>query len=166
MSALAILDDNNYFPVPSLNTGASECSDKLNKVVAKAYRHIRTPLSRSLSIADLVPELFEVVEDCSDVNWDGYDALPIRLAAFKDSLSFMMSMPSWMPHPEVVPENSGDIGFQWNLGSKKKFAVSFRGDNTVSYAGLLGASSVISGKEIYSGSIPKVINESLRRIVD
>ena len=117
MSALEIQDDYNFFPVPFLNAGASECSDKLNKVVAKAYRHIRAPLSRSLSIADLIPELFEVVEDCSGVNWDGYDALPIRQAAFKDSLSFMMSMPSWMPRNTISGKRICSFRFLRNTES-------------------------------------------------
>lgn len=165
MSGLSALSTSNYF-FPPVNTGASECSNKLNDIVSQAYQHLQEPVSRLLNISDLIFELIESATDCSKENWDGYGALPIRHSAFLDSFEFITSMPSWMPHPEVVPESSGDIGFQWDIGSKKKFAVSFRGDNTISYAGLLGATSVISGKEVYCGSIPKVIIESIKRILD
>lgn len=164
MSALAINPYENFMKPPR-NTGSSQCSEHINLIYSKALDHYHEPVSRRI-VDSLYAEVVGILEECRVRNWDGYGADPISPAAIRDAILFISSMPAWLPHPEIVAEPSGEIGFQWDFGKNRKFAASIKGNNTIIYAGLLGSGSKISGVEIYNDSIPKVISESIKRISD
>lgn len=163
--SIAFAPEYESYLLPPRNTGASHCAEKLDDIVKEAYSHISKPVFRHANVGELYTELNDLLSECSNVNWDGYGAMPITTAALLDAVMFISSMPKWLPHPEIVPENTGDIGFQWDFGKRKKFAVSLRGNNSISYAGLLGAGSKISGKEGYNGVLPKTILDNIKRII-
>ena len=75
------------------------------------------------------------------------------------------NMPMLMPIPELVPEPSGDIGFQWSFGEDRVVTVSFEGTNTATYACILGSSKRTKyGKEIFNDRIPQQVVQGVQAI--
>ena len=113
----------------------------------------------------LIQELRETFYECSIENWDGYEALPLKKRAVQEAESFISNMPMLMPIPELVPEPSGDIGFQWSFGENRVLTVSFEGNNTVTYACILGSSKRTKyGTEIFNDRIPQEVVQGIEAI--
>ena len=108
-------------------------------------------------------ELDEIYRECSKEDWDGYGALPVSQKAYHEAIRFLKAWPLSLPVPELGPEPEGDIGFEWNFGKNKVFAMSVHGINSITYAGLLGADNKTHGTEAFDGAIPQeIINKILR----
>jgi hypothetical protein len=101
---------------------------------------------------------------CYEGNWDGYGALPVSQATYDEAVRFLNALPSWLPTPEIVPEPSGDIGFEWNFGKNRVLAASVNGTNRITYAGLLGTGNKAHGTEVFDGSIPQALVDHISRI--
>ena len=126
--------------------------------MTKTRRNSRGDLQIALS------ELDEIYRECSKEDWDGYGALPVSREAYHEAIRFLKA---WcrlaLPVPELGPEPEGDIGFEWNFGKNKVFAISVHGINSITYAGLLGAGNKTRGSEAFDGAIPQeIINKILR----
>lgn len=108
--------------------------------------------------ARLILELRETFSECSSENWDGCGALPLKEQAVLEAERFISVMPIFMPDPEIAPEPSGDIGFQWSFGENRIFAISLEGRNIVTYAAILGSSERTKcGREIFNDSMPQEV---------
>ena len=115
--------------------------------------------------AQLIQDLRETFRECSIEDWDGYGALPIQEQVVLEAERFIAVMPAFMPDPEIVPEPSGDIGFEWSFGENRILAVSFAGRNIITYAAILGSSERTKcGKEKFNNSIPQVILKGIEEI--
>lgn len=146
------------------NTGSSEASRALVRFREKLSGELSSSVTWGRS-DDLVSELFDIYNDCSTSNWDGYDALPITRKAILEAKRFINAMPIWMPTPEIVPEPDGDIGFQWSFGKDRILTVSFSGQNIISYASILGSPERKKyGSEIFNDSIPEEVIEGVGKI--
>ena len=133
------------------------------------YRTTSTTLSsRSVtweSSSHLIEELFETIKECSHDNWDGYGAVPIKKRAAQEAASFATRIPVLLPIPEVVPEPSGDIGFQWSFGQNRMITVSFEGNDTVTYACILGSYQRTKfGREFFNDRIPQEVVQGIEEI--
>ncbi len=81
----------------------------------------------------LLKELDELYSNCSEKNWDGYDADPIaeeiyneakRLIDRLDSLEYASYIPShYLPMPEVSCEPGGAIIFDWYIKDIKQVII-------------------------------------------
>lgn len=108
--------------------------------------------------------LESIYNECAMPDWDGYGAAPLSAAAYEEAIRFVDAMPSWLPVPDIGPEPSGDIGFEWNNGKDRIFAASVDGTNTITYAGILGKDNDTSGTEVFHDAIPLTIIQSIERI--
>lgn len=164
MTAIAITGTPDQFYPPS--PGASDASWKLRELREQAARQFRATEIWKNSRGDLqvaLRELDETYRECSKEDWDGYGALPVSQEAYHEATRFLKAWPLSLPVPELGPEPEGDIGFEWNFGKNKVFAVSVHGSNFITYAGLLGAGNKTHGTEAFDGAIPQeIINKILR----
>lgn len=147
----------------SYSNGASPTSRNLQQLVDATF----TDLNRAVTwdhLGQSRAALDEIYHECTESNWDGYGALPVAEPAYDEAVRFLEALPSWLPIPEIVPEPSGEIGFEWNLGKNQVFVVSVNGTNRITYAGLLGTGNKAHGTELFDGSIPQTIIDHLTRI--
>ncbi|MDZ7661957.1 hypothetical protein [Thiohalophilus sp.] len=163
MTAAVALSPVQNFYIPSRNTGSSACSNELDDALMKTLKYMREPISRQ-SVETLVDEIIEVAGECYEDNWDGYDAQRISSLTTNEAISFAVSLPAEFPIPEVIPVATGEIAFEWDYGKNRIFVVTVKGNNSIAYAGLLGAGSRVKGIESYSEHVPKVVVDSVRRI--
>lgn len=114
--------------------------------------------------SEINKELKEVYSECSEHDWDNYGANPITETAYLEAERFINSLPILdFPSPEIVPEPSGEIGFEWNRGKNQIFVASVNGNNEIIYAGIFGPNKV-HGTEYFGDSLPSIIITNLKRL--
>jgi len=137
---------------------------KLNEILERDLSEIRKgeTLGRQIDMLQVLDGLFE---ECSTLGWDGYDAQPLSREAYLEAKKLIMSLPivSFIPMPEIVPEPSGEIAFEWSKGKRRTFIASVGDSDEIVYAGLFGLNKT-HGTEYFGDSLPAVITENLRRL--
>jgi hypothetical protein len=137
---------------------------KLNEILERDLSEIRKgeTLGRQLDMLQILDNLWE---ECSVAGWDGYGALPIGREVYLEAKKLIMSLPvvSFIPMPEIVPEPSGEIAFEWSKGRRRTFIASVGGNNEIVYAGLFGLNKT-HGAEYFGDSLPVILIENLRRL--
>lgn len=116
-----------------------------------------------------VPELAlvkldDIYKECSTRDWDGYGAVPIIEATYREAETVIRSLPSFVPPPDILAEPDGGIGLDWDKGEGFSFTISVSGNNVLTYAGLFGENSETYGTETLAGILPKVIIDNLERL--
>jgi hypothetical protein len=107
--------------------------------------------------------LYEVYNDCSQENWDGYGALTIPYSAYEEAKKIIKLLPSSIQIPEIIAEPNGEIGFEWRRSKGQVFVISIGGKHRINYAGIFGDNKT-HGSEYFEEAIPSVIIENLRRL--
>jgi len=100
----------------------------------------------------------------STIGWDGYEARPISHESLQYTISLIELLSDNIIQPELVPEPSGLIGFEWNIGAKKVFSITVYEDGVVIFAGLFGKNKKIHGEEPFrSYELPEQIKTVLSK---
>lgn len=120
-------------------------------------------LSNGRPLEEARESLFEVYEESSEADWDGYGASPVTKDAVDEAWRLIQLLPAFVPVPEILAEPTGEIGLEWYKGSDLAFVVSCSGKNILTYAGIFG-SNKIHGTEYFGGSLPSIIIQNLRRL--
>ena len=106
--------------------------------------------------------LSRIGSECSDENWDGFDAAPISLKAISNARKILESIPPYLAVPEVSPQPDGFIGFEWYVSNKFIFEISIGAKPIIYYAGNFHGNK-ISGREKMGSSLPAEIEINLKR---
>ena len=110
-------------------------------------------------------DIHRIYRECSQADWDGYDAIPISKLTFLEAVKLAELLPSDLPLPEVIPEPTGEIAFEWYKGKKHVFVISVGGNNSISYAGLFGEYSRTHGSEYFSDELPQLVIDNVLRLM-
>lgn len=75
---------------------------------------------------------------CSKEGWNGYDALPINEQTISAGREFLELLPDNLMPPEVIPEPTGKISFEWrnDVGAILVIAVDAQ---SIAFAELIGS---------------------------
>ncbi|HAX99292.1 MAG TPA: hypothetical protein DCY12_10510 [Candidatus Atribacteria bacterium] len=118
-----------------------------------------------LKSKELNHALEAIFQECSQKNWDGYDASPISEETYLEAKKFIKMLCSLpFPLPEILPEPDGQIGFEWFKEKNNLFTISLTEKNLIYYAGIFGENGETCGKEKFTDSMPKVILDNLSRL--
>lgn len=112
----------------------------------------------------LYSEIFNIYKECAEENWDGCDAKPITIKSCLTAISLTKSFPKDLQQPDIIPEPTGEIAFEWYRGKEHVFVLSVSSEHKLSYAGLFGKSGKSFGSESFSDSIPSAIISKIRRV--
>lgn len=160
--AVQRIDSPSFYGVPS-GTGFSDDSKSLMENLRRQIRELCGSLTIGRSIEETEKSLIEVYKECSVADWDGYGANPVSKESVFEASRFIDLIPSSFPMPHVIAEPSGEIGLEWVKDKGFIFAISFSGNNMISYAGIFGGNKT-HGTEYFGDIIPPVITENLRRL--
>ena len=144
-------------------TGVSAASKALDKLFGRVLEHLSIPAMHSEPLRGLLANLDEVYERCSRPGWDGYDAMPITEATYEEARELITLFPTLCPPPDVSPDPSGHVSFEWYRSPRKVLVVSVNGTRVMTYAILFGDGK-LSGAEPYDKSFPKSVVDSLARL--
>jgi hypothetical protein len=112
----------------------------------------------------LYQEIYRMYHEYSDPDWDGYDAIAISENTFKQAQEFAQMLPAEIPLPDVMPEPTGDIAFEWYQDPEHVLGVSVSEDGTLSYAGLFGKHCQTHGMERLTEHIPQILINHIKRL--
>jgi hypothetical protein len=106
--------------------------------------------------------LIETYRECSEINWDGEGALPVRNEAFFEALRFLENLPSTISMPtDISADSNGYITMEWRRRQGLIFNICFTGNNEIIYAGILGTSEP-RGKVYFGISMPREIIDMIQ----
>jgi hypothetical protein len=147
----------------STDRGQSDAYNTISQSLRELLQELREPISSGEGYADAVAQLEDLLVECAEVDWDGYGAAPIDLAAFEQAQRLLEVLPSSFSFPFVSADPDGEVSFDWFQGDSDVFSLSVGADGRLSYAGVFGPSRVF-GTEFLSDEIPEAVLGQLRRI--
>jgi hypothetical protein len=151
-------DDSGIYP---FILGFSLESQTIETALDEVSEHNRE--SVSLSRSEIIDELIEIYNECSEGDWDGYGALALEKDSIFGAVKFITLLPSSMPMPEISAEPSGVVGLEWHKDKNLVFVVTLINENILSYAGIFGLNKT-HGIEYFGESIPHILIEHIRRL--
>jgi hypothetical protein len=106
--------------------------------------------------------LIQLFQRCQEPNWDREGADPISLGTILEAQKLLSLLPSSIPTPEVLPESTGAIAFEWYRGRNRVYVISVSGKKTIEYAGLFGLGNEFHGKANFEDCLPSIIQDHLQ----
>ena len=128
-----------------------------------AYYQNAEIISRGSLLAEARETLLEILEECSQENWDGYGAQAIIPAAVGEAFTILEKLPSSIEMPAIVPEPHGGIGFEWRSGRSRALVMSVIGQRTISFAGIF-ESGRFHGSDYFEECLPSPILNLYQRL--
>lgn len=152
----------DIFDFPEI--GFSQESDTLKNFFTKQIDEFTNSESIGQPIHNLLINLQNIYNECSQHDWDGYGAEPVAQSTYIEAESLIHKLTLLnFPIPEIVIEPTGDIALEWHKSEKSIFVISVNGKKTIVYAGLFGSNS-INGTEYFGNILPEVILSCLKRL--
>ena len=112
----------------------------------------------------LYRDLYRIYRECSESDWDNDGIDPINEQTFLEAMMLLYQLPSELPLPDVIPEPTGNIAFEWYKGKRNVYVISVGGESKIEYAGLFGRHSKTYGAEYFSGKLPGLIISHILRL--
>lgn len=101
--------------------------------------------------------LIDTYRECSERNWDGEGALPVKAESLLEALRFIDNLPTTISMPlDISADSNGYITMEWRKRKGLIFDISFTGNNEIIYAGILGTDKP-RGTVYFGTSIPREI---------
>ena len=125
---------------------------------------------RSLALfgskAVALSELRALADECTEENWDGNGAYPIRQIAVILAAEFVRALPDDLPLPEFAPEPDGSISLDWIQSRTRLFSLSIGSSQRLAYAWLDGSDKGHAVSGFDRERIPARILQGVREIVN
>lgn len=136
----------------------------VHDLIQETLDNFRKANSISAPISDIKNELESIYSECSEPNWDGYGARAISRETIEIAEEFIESfMFLDLPTPDIIPEPSGDIGFEWMKPAKHSLILSIDRRGEITYVGFFGANRA-KGVERFTEGVPDVVIQLIKRL--
>ncbi len=112
----------------------------------------------------LYQEIYRIYHEYSEPDWDGCDALSVSESTFSKAQKFAQLLPDGVPLPDVMPEPTGEIAFEWYQDGTHLLVISIGDDDVLSYAGLFGIHCQTHGTERLTQHIPQSLLNHISRL--
>lgn len=142
--------------------GASATARFVQQQVDRQNRHLHN--SAALGIEQLLlEELAEVWEECSQPDWDAYDALPVSWESLINARRLLLALPLGTKLPSIGAIPCGHISLEWHHSRRRTLSVTVDEDGDLHYAALLGPGR-ICGTEPFFDEAPQIILDLIARV--
>lgn len=142
--------------------GGSQAAEYIQWELAGQRRNLHK--SAALGVEQVLrDELAETWEECSQPDWDAYNALPVTWETYRNAERFLLALPLGTPLPSIGAEPDGDITFEWHCAPRRTLSVSIAADEQLHYAALLGPGRTC-GNEPFFGEVPQRILNLIRDV--
>ena len=153
--------EGNQLPVV-LNRTNSDAAKQLDQQLQKVSRRLHR--SVALGAESVVRgDLANTYVECSEPNWDGFNALPVSFDSFLLAERFLIALPLGIKRPCAGAEPDGQMTLEWYSGIRRTISISFDPEGKIHYAALMGASKAF-GTESFVYEIPDTILELIQRV--
>jgi hypothetical protein len=137
------------------------------RLLVELQEENREHLLASFSVRDarerLLDELDSLRIGASRQGWDGFGAEPITLDAYDFAKSFIKTLPTTAPLPELSADPDGEISLDWFFGERRALTVSVGPTGRCTFAWVLGQRST-RGTDWIEDEIPSTIAFALHQL--
>jgi len=113
-----------------------------------------------------MPTTLETIfSHCCRKGWDGYDASAASYESYFRAKRFIEALPANFPAPEVALDPDGEVSLEWYCAPGRVFSISIGANDELTYAGKFSPTRKTHGTEPFTGQIPKVILDNIRRLL-
>jgi len=157
----------NFIPTtqrqdPFANSTSAACGSTLIDLLdlqRKDYYNLSVA-SSSVNGGKARKELEELVDECSEKNWDGYESLPVNMLSAIRAERLLELLPDHINEPEVSLDGDGQVIFEWFTRSRAT-SLLVKPEEQIIF-------SDIDGKKRIRGRVhfDSWLNSSLRHIIE
>ena len=151
------------FPPDYSSDGVSDDSQQATKV------RVALPNSSAVSVTDSRVQLFQKVvnarAEAEHDDWDGDGAAAVSVLAVTHAIQLSQALPSVLPLPEVSPEPTAGISFEWYKDPRHVAVLTVDGE-FIRWAALTGDNAPVSGREPFTKTIPSEALQAIRAALE
>ena len=152
-----------YESSPSFGLGDEAA--RVESVFTEIQKHAMASMSLGKARQDALDSLYATFTEGCQTGWDGYDASAACYESYSRANRFIEALPANFPAPEVALDPDGEVSLVWYRASGRVFTVSIGANDDLTYAGKFSPSKKTHGTEPYTGQVPKVILDNIRRLL-
>jgi hypothetical protein len=113
---------------------------------------------------DLLETITDIYRDGKNADWDNEGALPISSKTWNMAEKFINTLPFSNCKANAFATQNGKIGIQWLIKTGAALSILIEGTGNITYAAIFQDGTNKNGYEIFSGTLPGDIRESLLQI--
>lgn len=132
---------------------AKSCKELVGRFIRSATGNER--LQQPLDVLE------EIHERCSGADWDSDGAAAIARSAIRDAQRLLFALPVAFPLPEIFPEGTGAVAFEWYRGPSRRYVATMAGNGSIEFAALAGIGNGLYGELRFTGEMPKQMRDQL-----
>ena len=116
--------------------------------------------------ADSISRIWRLVDECAELDWDGYAASPVSRLAALLAAEFVRALPVGVPLPEFAPEPDGSISLDWEGSMHRSITMSSGHRGRFAYAWIDGSNTGRGVFKLDRGRIPSPVLGVIREIMN
>lgn len=116
--------------------------------------------------AAAISQVWELLESCTDADWDSEKAMRISDAAALRAEDFIRALPDDLPVPELAPEPDGSISLDWIQSRHRLLSLSVGASDRLAYAWLDGSDRGHGVVRFDGARVPPRLIEDIRAVMD
>lgn len=148
---------------PSFGLGAE--AGRVENVFTELQKHALDSVALGKAKQDALDSLYATFSEGCQSGWDGYDASAASYESYFRAKRFIEALPANFPAPEVALDPDGEVSLEWYCGPGRVFSVSVGANDELTYAGKFSPTKKTHGTEPFTGQVPKVILDNIRRLL-
>ncbi|MFA5056382.1 MAG: hypothetical protein WC562_09505 [Dehalococcoidia bacterium] len=122
---------------------------------------------RTITVSDRFDKFEEafnsIIEECSDNNWNGYNARPVDTKSITQARRFLNNLPLSTPLPDISIDADGEITLEWHGGPHRVLYLSIGANGQINYACIVGATTS-KGIEFFENEPPATILHNIKKV--
>ena len=155
--------DANSLPF-AISHGVSETAKTLLALSVEIVERKRNTGLAGVTLQKTLNALREVRDSHKQPNWGGENEAPISDESIAASEKFLNLLPSEFQSPDVIPEPSGSISFEWRYAPFRSAIVSFSGEQRIEYSTVMSRTDAQFGYCTFHGLVPREVIRQIRLV--
>jgi hypothetical protein len=143
--------------------GNSEAALFVNNEAQQGHRQLQESRMLGMRGKGAFDELNHIFADCLEPNWDGYGAMPVSEATYRQTYQFLEALPWGTPLPSFGAEPDGHLTLEWYRSPSRTLSISVSPEGELHYAALLGTRKAY-GTEPFFGDPPRIIMDLIQQV--
>src|SRR3954468_19084954 len=131
----------------SSSRGTSNTASWVADRASEGREHLQNAYSLGLRAKGVFDDLWTLVQDYREPNWDGYDAAPVTDDTYRMAYRFLEALPPGTAAPAMGAEPDGHITLEWYQSPRKTVSISVSPEGELHYAALLPGPRKVNGTE-------------------
>lgn len=122
-----------------------------DEYMTQSRRHRDASISNQTMLTKIQNDIQEILLECKEKGWDGYNAKPISQKSAQHSFEFIKKLDR-VPLPDLSPEPNGELGMLWEKNGST-LVISISDEKQIAYAEVTSSGSLF-GTFTFTYDIP------------